>query len=227
MNQRPRSFVATLTLIEPDHTNNPVFYDTPFTLFLLLINILVSGYALFQDQSLIGKLAFKPREILKNGEWYRLITGGFVHGSMGHLAFNMITLFFFGPVLEVQIGSIGFLIVYFGAEIAAHAFTLWLHKDTPGYAAVGASGAISGLVFSFCLFHPFQSIYLFFAIGIPAWLFAAGFVIFSVMAMRKRESAAMGGIAHEAHLGGAIGGLLLTLIIEPDALGIFLNQIGF
>jgi len=204
-----------------------VFYDTPFTLFLLLINILVSGYALYQDQSLIGKLAFKPREILQNREWYRMITGGFVHGSLGHLAFNMITLYFFGPYLEAQIGSIAFLGVYFGAELAAHALTLILHKDTPGYSAVGASGAISGLVFSFCLFQPFANIYLFFAIGIPAWLFACSFVGFSMWAMRKRETGAMGGIAHEAHLGGAIGGLLLTIILEPRALELFIRQIGF
>ena len=204
-----------------------MFYDTPFTLFLLLINILVSGYALYYDQTLIGKLAFRPRDILKSGQWYRMITGGFVHGSLGHLAFNMMTLFFFGPVLEARVGSLVFLLVYFGAELSAHALTLKLHRDTPGYSAVGASGAISGLVFSFCLFHPFQKIYLFFAIGIPAWLFAVGFVGFSMWAMRKRESGAMGGIAHEAHLGGAIGGLLLTLILEPRALPTFLGQIGF
>ena len=203
-----------------------MFYDTPFTLFLLLINILVSGYALYSDPSLVGKLAFRPKDILGSGQWYRMITGGFVHGSLGHLAFNMITLFFFGPVLEAQLGSLGFLVVYFGAELAAHALTLWLHRDTPGYSAVGASGAISGVVFAFCLFYPFQRIYLFFAIGIPAWLFAMAFVGFSVWAMRKRESGAMGGIAHEAHLGGAIGGLLLTILMEPRALSVFLGQIG-
>lgn len=204
-----------------------MFYDTPFTLFLLLINGLVSGYALYQDQSLLGKLAFKPREVLQDNEWYRMITGGFVHGSLGHLAFNMLTLFFFGPVLEIQLGSLSFLLVYFGSELAAHALTLWIHKDTPGYAAVGASGAIAGIVFAFCLFHPFQLIYLFFAIGIPAWIFAVGFVGFSLYAMRKNGAALRGGIAHEAHLGGALGGLLLTLLLEPDALGLFLNQVGF
>jgi len=203
-----------------------VFYDTPFTLFLLLINVLVSGYALYYDQQLIDRLAFKPKRILQHKEWYRMITGGFVHGSLGHLAFNMITLFLFGPVLEARVGSLVFLAIYFGAELAAHALTLWLHRDTPGYAAVGASGAISGLVFAFCLFHPFHRIYLFFAIGMPAWIFALGFVGFSVWAMKKRESSRMGGIAHEAHLGGAIGGLILTLILEPSSLSTFLGQIG-
>jgi len=205
----------------------PLFYDTPFTLFLLLINVLVSGYALYFDQALIQKLSFTPKRITENKEWYRMITGGFVHGSLGHLAFNMITLFFFGPVLEARIGSLFFLAVYFGAELSAHALTLWMHRDTPGYSAVGASGAISGLLFSFCLFHPFQRIYLFFAVGIPAWLFALGFIVFSVMAMRKRETGGIGRVAHEAHLGGAIGGLIITLLLEPTALGTFLRQIGF
>ncbi|NNF03197.1 MAG: rhomboid family intramembrane serine protease [Rhodothermales bacterium] len=202
-----------------------MFSAAPFTLFLLLINLMVSLYALYFDQGLIRRLAFKPTEILRDRQYYRMLTAGFVHGSMAHLAFNMITLFFFGPVLEVQLGSAAFLIVYFGAEIAAHALTLVLHSKSESYAAVGASGAISGVVFSFCLFHPFERIYLFFAIGIPAWLFAVGFVVFSIMAMRKQD-AAPGGIAHEAHLGGAVGGLLLTILVEPAALGIFLGKMG-
>ena len=204
-----------------------MFYDTPLTLFLLLITVLVSGYTLYQDPSLMSRLSFKPRDILDEGQWYRMITGGFVYGSLGHLAFNMLTLFFFGPVLEARLGSLVFLLVYFGSELSAHALTLKLHRHTPGYAAVGASGAIAGLVFSFCLFRPFENIYLFFAIGIPAWLFAVGFVLFSTMAMRNRPSGAMGGIAHEAHLGGALGGLLLTILLKPEALSIFLGQVGF
>lgn len=187
---------------------------------------MVSLYALYFDKGLIQRLAFRPRQILEDGQYYRMLTAGFVHGSMAHLAFNMITLFFFGPVLEIQLGSVAFLIVYFGAELTAHALTLAIHRKSVSYAAVGASGAISGIVFAFCLFHPFQRIYLFFAIGIPAWLFAVGFVVFSIMAMRRQDDQAPGGIAHEAHLGGAIGGLLLTILMEPSAIQIFLGKMG-
>jgi membrane associated rhomboid family serine protease len=203
-----------------------LFSSAPFTLFLLLINLMVSLYALFMDHGLIERLSFRPRRILEHREYYRLLTAGFVHGSIAHLAFNMITLFFFGPVLEVQLGSVGFLVVYFGAELTAHGLTLAIHRKSATYAAVGASGAISGVVFSFCLFHPFQQIGLFFAIWIPAWLFAIGFVVFSVMAMRKQEGGRTGGIAHEAHLGGAIGGLLLTILMQPSAIQIFLGKMG-
>jgi len=205
-----------------------VFSNSPFTLFLLLINVLVSGYALYFDRHLIDKLAFKPHRVLKHGELYRLVSGGFVHGSMGHLAFNMITLFFFGPALEVRLGSGLFLVIFFGAELSAHLLTTWMHRDSVSYSAVGASGAISGVLFSFSLFYPLEKIYLFLIpIGIPAWIFATGFVVFSAVAMRRKGDTRGGGIAHEAHLGGALGGLILTLIVEPSSLELFLNQLGF
>jgi membrane associated rhomboid family serine protease len=125
------------------------------------------------------------------------------------------------------LGSVRFVLVYFGAELAAHAVTLWRHRDSPQYAAVGASGAISGVVFAFCLFRPFDLLYVFFALPIPAWLFAILFVAVSVAAMRREAGGAPGGIAHEAHIGGALGGLLITLLLEPRAGSIFLNHLGF
>lgn len=205
-----------------------MFADTPVTILLLLANVLVSAYALFIDESLIDRLAFKPKQILKNGEYQRLITAGFVHAGIAHLAFNMLTLFFFGPELERILGPGKFLLLYFGAELAAHGLSLVLHRETASYAAVGASGAVSGVVFGYCLFYPFHSLYIFFLpIPIPAVVFAVAYVLLSMYAMRRgRADSAPGGIAHEAHLGGAIGGLLLTILLEPRALGIFFSQLG-
>lgn len=202
------------------------FSSTPVTLLLLIINVLVSSYALFFDPSLVDRLAFKPREILRDRQYQRLFTGGFVHVGIGHLAFNMITLFFFGPLLESILGPGRFLILYLGSELAAHGLTLIFHKDSPDYAAVGASGAISGVVFAFCLFFPFEMLYVFFALPLPAIAFAVLYVVGSIYAMRSRDEGMTGGIAHEAHLGGAIGGLILTVILEPRSLGIFIDQIG-
>ncbi|MEX0748047.1 MAG: rhomboid family intramembrane serine protease, partial [Rhodothermales bacterium] len=121
-----------------------------------------------------------------------------------------------------------FLILYFGSELAAHGLSLFLHRDRADYAAVGASGAVSGVLFGFCLFEPFEKIYIFFIpIGIPAILFAVLYVLVSMYAMRHAQEGGMtGGIAHEAHLGGAVGGLLLTILLEPRSLELFLNQIG-
>ena len=201
------------------------FTDTPVTLILLLLNVLVSGYALLQDESLIDRLGFRPVRIREQGEWYRFITAGFVHAGMAHLAFNLITLYFFGPLLERQLGPLNFIVLYFGSELAAHALTYWFHRGNEDYNAVGASGAISGIVFAFCLFAPFQKLYLFFAVPIPAILFAIGFVAVSIYAMNKTRGR-MGGIAHEAHLGGALGGVVLTILLDSTALPIFLSHFG-
>ncbi len=202
------------------------FTDTPVTLILLLLNVLVSGYALLQDESLIDRLGFRPVRIREQGEWYRFITAGFVHAGMAHLAFNLITLYFFGPLLEMVLGPLNFIVLYLGSELAAHALTYWFHRGNEDYNAVGASGAISGIVFAFCLFAPFEKLYLFFAIPIPAILFAIGFVVVSIYAMNKKGGR-MGGIAHEAHLGGALGGVVLTILLEPRALQVFLSHFGF
>ena len=201
------------------------FTDTPVTLILLLVNVLVSGYALLQDDSLIDRLGFRPVRIREQGEWYRFITAGFVHAGMAHLAFNLITLYFFGPLLEMVLGPLNFIVLYFGSELAAHALTYWFHRGNEDYNAVGASGAISGIVFAFCLFAPFEKLYLFFAVPIPAILFAIGFVAVSIYAMNKTRGR-MGGIAHEAHLGGALGGVVLTILLEPRALQVFLSHFG-
>ncbi len=201
------------------------FIDTPVTLILLLVNVLVSGYTLLQDDSLIDRLGFRPVRIREQGEWYRFITAGFVHGGLAHLAFNLITLYFFGPLLEVVLGSLNFIVLYFGSELAAHALTYWFHQGNEGYNAVGASGAISGIVFAFCLFAPFEKLYLFFAVPIPAILFAIGFVAVSIYAMNQTRGR-LGGIAHEAHLGGALGGVVLTILLEPRALQVFLSHFG-
>lgn len=202
--------------------------STPVTILLLALNGLVSGYALLVDVSVIDRFAFRPERILKHGEYQRLITAGFVHVGIAHFAFNMITLYFFGPPLERLFGPGLFLVLYFGSELAAHGLSLVLNRDDPHYSAIGASGAVSGVVFSFCLFQPFTMLYVFFAIPMPAILFAVLYVVGSIYAMRREgeEAGTMGGgIAHEAHLGGAIGGLLLTIILEPRALPTFVQQV--
>lgn len=200
------------------------FYGAPITVLLLVLNGLVSLAALFIDQRLLGQLSFRPREILHNKEYYRFVTAGFVHVGILHLVFNMWVLALFGPGMERTIGSLRFLLIYLGAELAAHALTLYKQRDNPQYAAVGASGAISGILFAFCLFQPFALLGVFFVLPMPAWLFAILYVVLSIYAM-NREQRQLGGIAHEAHLGGAIGGLVLTILLYPAALSIFLGQV--
>ena len=194
----------------------------PITLALLVLNIAVSAYAFLADPSVLRDGSFRPYRVRQNGEYHRFITAGFLHGGLGHLAFNMITLYFFGPLLEGILGPTAFLVLYFGSEIAAHALTYALHNDDPQYAAVGASGAISGVVFAFCLFFPLENLYLFFALPIPAILFAFGYVFGSIYAMQQNPSM-RGGIAHEAHVGGAVAGVVLTIALDPRSIQAFLN----
>ncbi len=205
----------------------PALTDAPVTLLLLIVNVLVSGYTLVVDPSQMDRLSFQPYAILKRKESWRMISAGFVHVGFGHLAFNMITLYFFGPLLEVLLGSLDFAVLYVGSELAAHALTLIIQHDNESYAAVGASGAVSGVLFGYCLFFPFQKIYFFGVIPMWSIVFAIGYVAISLYAINRRmEGGSVGGIAHEAHLGGAIGGLLLTIILEPRAVDVFLNNFG-
>nr|WP_297458571.1 rhomboid family intramembrane serine protease [uncultured Halomonas sp.] len=200
--------------------------QTPITLALLIVNVVVSLYVLFRRPQLLGRLAFRPERILRHGEIYRLITAGFVHVDGTHLLLNMLTLYFFGPLMEYVLGPIGYLILYFGSELAAHALSLAIQRGNARYSAVGASGAITGVLFAFCLYAPFEMLYLFFAIPIPAIVFAIGFVAISMVAMKNRGANKVGGLAHEAHLGGAIGGVVITILLDPAALTRFLSQLG-
>lgn len=201
---------------------------TPVTALLLGANLGISLYALYQDQNLFDRWAFVPERVHRLGEWSRMLSGGFLHGGVAHLAFNMITLYFFGPVLEIILGAINFVLVYFGSLAIAHLFLYGKYKEDPEYVAVGASGAISGVVFGFCLFFPFEKIYLFLIpIGIPAFLFAVGFAGYSYWASNQPPGKGLfGRVAHEAHLGGAVGGLVLTLLLEPRVLPGLFRQIA-
>jgi membrane associated rhomboid family serine protease len=200
-----------------------MLYSAPATLLLLLLNVLIAVYTFFVDASVLERWAFRPYQVAREREWGRWITAGFVHVGLAHLAFNMLTLYFFGPFIEGRLGSWRFLVLYFGAELAANALTYWRHRDSPNYSAAGASGAISGIVFAFVLFRPWEPIYLFFIpVGIPAVVFSVLYVALSVYAAKQGG----GQVAHEAHLGGALGGVALTLALYPAVLGIFLRQLG-
>jgi len=200
--------------------------QAPITLALLLSNLGVSGYALMADPSLTRELSFRPHRIRAHREFYRFLTAGFVHGSGGHLFVNMITLYFFGPLLETFLGAGAFLVLYFGAELAAHGLTFLFHRDDPNYAAVGASGAISGVLFGFCLYRPLAMLGVMFIIPMPALLFAVLYVVVSIYAIQGRDPGTRGGIAHEAHLGGALTGILLTGLLDyPRATTSFLREL--
>lgn len=178
---------------------------------LITINVIVSLKG-FSDSSFFRKYEFHLGSI-KAGEQIRMLTSGFLHVDITHLAFNMLTLYFFAPVVIDTFGSNYFLVVYFASLIAGSLLTFYIHKDEYYYRAVGASGAVTGVIYSSILLYPEMSLYLFFIpIPIPGYIFGIGYLLYSLYGMKSRTD----NIGHTAHFGGAIGGYLVTLLKEPE-----------
>ncbi len=173
-------------------------------------NILLSLKG-FKDFSFFEKYKFNIGGI-RRGEQIRMLTSGFLHVDMMHLFFNMFTLYFFAPTVIKFLGNTKFLIVYFGSLLVGNLFSLFFHKDEYHYSAVGASGAVSGIIYAGILFRPDMSLYLMFIpIPIPAYIFGIGYLLYSIFGMKNK----IGNIGHDAHFGGAVGGYGITLILAP------------
>lgn len=166
----------------------------------------------FEDHSFFRKYEFHVGSI-RSGEQIRMISSGFLHVDLPHLAFNMLTLYFFAPVVLDRLGNFSFLIIYLGSLIFGSLLTMLFHKDDYSYRAVGASGAVTGVLYSAILLHPDMDIYLFFIpIGIPAYIFGICYLLYSIYGMKAKND----NIGHTAHFGGAIGGYAITLIKAPE-----------
>lgn len=192
------------------------------TLILIAANVLVSLAALYAIPQLFEKGMMIPYRVIRENSWYELISSGFIHAGIGHLFLNMFVLFFFGSILENDIGREHFLILYFTGLIFSSLPSLYRHKDNPEFATVGASGAVESVLFGFILLNPLDPIYIIFIpIGIPSIIFGVLFLLYSLYA-----SKAEGKINHEAHIGGAIWGFLYLILFVPDALDRFLRVFG-
>jgi membrane associated rhomboid family serine protease len=184
---------------------------------LILIAIIVANalfsYKGFNDHSFFRKYEFHMGSV-RSGEQIRVLSSGFLHADIAHLAFNMITLYFFAPVVIAYMGEFLFVIVYFGSLIFGSLLTILFHKDEYNYRAVGASGAVTGVLYSAILLRPDMMLGLFFIIPIPAYLFGILYLLYSIYGMKAKND----NIGHTAHFGGAIGGYLITLITNPHLL---------
>jgi membrane associated rhomboid family serine protease len=181
---------------------------------ILIVIIVVTGlfsYKGFNDLAFFRKYEFHIGSI-RAGEQIRILSSGFLHGDMGHLFFNMFTLYMFAPVVITYFGSTSFLFIYMASLITGSLLTLVMHKNEYNYRAIGASGAVIGVLYSAILIDPSMSLYLFFIpIPIPAYLFGIGYLLYSIYGMKAKND----NIGHTAHFGGAIGGYLITLLKEP------------
>lgn len=165
----------------------------------------------FNDISFFRKYEFHMGSV-RAGEQIRLFSSGFLHADIGHLAFNMLTLYFFAPVVIAYLGSTSFIIIYFASLLFGSLLTILFHKNDYNYRAVGASGAVTGVLYSAILLRPDMMLGLFFIVPIPAYLFGILYLLYSIYGMRAKND----NIGHTAHFGGAIGGYLVTLATRPS-----------
>ena len=179
-------------------------------LLIIIANVLVSMKG-FKDYSFLDKYKFQVSRIL-SGEKIRALTSGFLHVDWMHLGFNMYALYLFGDIVAGFLGITNFLIIYFGSLLAGSLYSLQYHKNEPYYSAVGASGAVSGIVYSSILLFPEMRLSLFFMIPMPGYIFGVGYLLYSIYGMKKQ----LGNVGHSAHLGGAMGGFAITLLLNPS-----------
>lgn len=178
------------------------------------VTIALSLLGMYRLPRLIELCLFRPYRVAQRGRFDTIITSGFVHADLPHLLFNMVTFWFFAFPLERRVGTWPFLALYAVGLVLSHACTWFRHKDDPGYASLGASGAISAVLFAYIVHYPtHQLVILPLPVPIPAPLFAVGYVAWSWWAARHER----GRINHDAHLCGALAGLLFVAATEPHA----------
>ena len=193
---------------------------------ILAITIIVSAIGLSSPR-FIEQTVLRPYAIARGSRYETLITSGFVHASIGHLALNLITFYSFGYPLERRIGTLQFVILYFAGMLLSAVITCIKRRNDPNYAALGASGAILAVLFAGIVYYPMQSVYvMFLPIPIPALLFALGYLAFSVYASdRGTGQTFWGRTNHDAHIAGALTGVLFVLLTNPGQFRALLDAI--
>jgi len=183
------------------------------TIIIIAANVLFSLKG-FNDFDFFEKFKFNIAGI-RRGEQIRMLTSGFLHVDFTHLLFNMFTFYFFAHVVIKAVGVVQFIIIYVLSLLVGNLLSFLFHKDEYHYSAVGASGAVTGILYSAILVAPDMGLYLYFIpIPIPAWIFGILYLLYSIYGMKSRQ----GNIGHDAHFGGAIAGYLLTIVFLPSLL---------
>ncbi|MGX1930033.1 rhomboid family intramembrane serine protease [Flagellimonas sp. 2504JD4-2] len=181
------------------------------TIAIIAANILVSLRG-FSDTTFFERYKFSIGGI-KAGQQERTITSGFLHVDISHLFFNMFTLYFFANVVINGFSASKFVIIYFISLLGGSLLALFFHKNEPYYSAVGASGAVTGILYAAILLNPGMQLgIMFIPIPLPAYVLGIAYLLYSIYGMKSR----LGNIGHSAHFGGAIGGYATTLLFKPE-----------
>ncbi len=203
--------------------------DYPVTIGLIACNVIISLIA-FNNTDVLAKTIMWPYGVKRNGQWYRFISSGFIHADYMHLFFNMFTLFFFGRVIEIYFsglglgGNISYLLLYFLGLIISDIPTYLKQKNNYDYHCLGASGAVSAVIFATVVFSPWSSIYIYGAVKISALLYALLYIAYCVyMAKRNYDN-----INHDAHLWGSLFGLAFTIgliaAMRPELFDVIIEE---
>lgn len=193
------------------------------TIIIIAVTVLCS-LAAFNNEKLMNDLLLWPARMNNPTQYYRLLTSGFVHADYMHLAFNMISFYFFASLLEeyqVGIGPERMTLLYLSGIVVASMPSYFKQRNRPGYRSLGASGGVAAIIFASIYMYPWERISLFFAINIPSIVFAVLYLAYSAYAARK----GMGNINHDAHFWGAVYGLLFMLVIDPTHGRFFIEKL--
>ncbi|HKL32316.1 MAG TPA: rhomboid family intramembrane serine protease [Tangfeifania sp.] len=188
----------------------------------------VVSYLTFQNNNMMEKLQFNAAKIIHQKQYYRLVSHAFIHVSWSHLGVNMLVLYFFGRNVEVLFqqlfsnqGTLYFLLLYLGGILISNAWSLIKHQNDYYYNAVGASGAVSAVLFAHIFLRPMDMLYLFAILPIPGIVFAVGYLIYSYQMGKKKSD----NVAHDAHFLGAVFGFVFPLLLRPGLFDNFISQL--
>ena len=197
------------------------------TWFIIGVTVVIS-YLAFQNSELMSKLQFNAAQIIHRKEYYRLVSHAFIHANWAHLGVNMLVLYFFGRNIESYFGyyfarsaNAYFVLLYFGGILASNIWSLVKNRNNYYYNAVGASGAVSAVLFASIFFDPWNLLYLFAVIPIPGILFAIGYLFYSYQMSKKKQD----NVAHDAHFLGAVFGFLFPILLKPSLFDRFIDNL--
>ena len=182
----------------------------------LLIIIVTTIFSIkgFTNHAFFESNVFEVEKVLLFRQYRRIFTSGFIHINWLHLIFNMLALYLFSSAVENSLGPVRFLLIYVASLVGGNLLALLIHKNHGSYSALGASGAVNGIIFATIALFPYMRIGLFLLPAIPAWFFGLIYVGFSMYGIRSKKE----NVGHEAHLGGALIGMLLAVVMVPGAL---------